>query len=393
MKNLNIKNEIKQFLKKPIFYIVKILTKPLKLKNIIIITAHGDFDCNGGAIYNYLIKNNYNKKYKIIWFLNNEVPTELPFNVEAYKIHVKNIRKYLLICSAKFFFADDYVIQKVRDDQISVYCTHGAFGLKDARKWIDLKKDNVDYVLSLSKNMDDYMIYSHSIDKTNTKLLHLGFPFIDIFYENTEDEYEKIFHENYLNYNKKILWMPTFRKGEDNRNDSEEDFPLGIPLFKDFDDLKKLNNILKKENILLTIKIHPSQDPDSLKNLHSLSNILVIKPSDERKYNLNKYNLMKYTDALISDYSGAAYEYLLLNRPLAFVINDIHTYTAGFIVENIFDYMPGNLINSIDDFIIFIDDIIKCNDRHILERTNLLKQLYNYNDGNNTKRLLKYLNI
>lgn len=32
------------------------------LKNIIVIESHNDFDSNGGAFYNYLIENGYNKK-------------------------------------------------------------------------------------------------------------------------------------------------------------------------------------------------------------------------------------------------------------------------------------------------------------------------------------------
>ena len=39
--------------------IVLKITKNKKLKNIIVIESHNDFDCNGGAFYNYLIKNNY----------------------------------------------------------------------------------------------------------------------------------------------------------------------------------------------------------------------------------------------------------------------------------------------------------------------------------------------
>ena len=47
-------------------------TKMKPLKNIIIIESHNDFDCNGGAFYNYLIKNNYNEKYLIVWLLKNK---------------------------------------------------------------------------------------------------------------------------------------------------------------------------------------------------------------------------------------------------------------------------------------------------------------------------------
>lgn len=44
------------------------------IQNVIIIESHNDFDSNGGAFYDYLIENGYNKNYKIIWFLRNKCP-------------------------------------------------------------------------------------------------------------------------------------------------------------------------------------------------------------------------------------------------------------------------------------------------------------------------------
>ena len=49
--------------------IVFVFTKHKNLNDVIMIESHNDFDCNGGAFYNYLIKNGYNKKYKIVWLV------------------------------------------------------------------------------------------------------------------------------------------------------------------------------------------------------------------------------------------------------------------------------------------------------------------------------------
>ena len=38
---------------------------------------------------------------------------------------------------------------------------------------------------------------------------------------------------------------------------------------------------------------------------------------------------------MISDYSGAAYEYLQLNRPIGYVLDDVNEYISGFVVEDI----------------------------------------------------------
>ena len=42
------------------------LFKRIPLKETIILESHNDFDSNGGAFYDYLIKHNFNEKYKIV---------------------------------------------------------------------------------------------------------------------------------------------------------------------------------------------------------------------------------------------------------------------------------------------------------------------------------------
>ena len=51
------------------FLMLFLRDKPLR--DIIVIESHNDFDCNGGAFYDYLIDHGYNKKYKIVWLIKN----------------------------------------------------------------------------------------------------------------------------------------------------------------------------------------------------------------------------------------------------------------------------------------------------------------------------------
>lgn len=54
--------------------------------NTIVIESHNDFDFNGRAFYNYLVKNNYNEKYLIVWLLRNKnnAKRKKPKNVKTY---------------------------------------------------------------------------------------------------------------------------------------------------------------------------------------------------------------------------------------------------------------------------------------------------------------------
>ena len=194
-------------------------------------------------------------------------------------------------------------------------------------------------------------------------------------------------------FKKVILWMPTFRKGGGyNRNDSTKEQKLGIPLIESIEAYNYINNILKELDILLIIKIHPKQDLTDLK-IGDLSNIIVLTGEKVKKINVDNYKLMKCTDALISDYSGAAYEYLQLDKPLAYVLDDMNEYKIGFVVEDIHQLIAGHEIYSIDDMVKFIKDISEENDIYREKRKKIRDYIYDYHDGNSCERLAKLLKL
>ena len=369
--------------------LINIFTKNMPLKNIIIIESHDDFDCNGGAFYSYLLERNYNKKYKIVWLLKNAVPNDLPKNVEGYMMYKPNLKKAYYRCVAKIYTADDIVTPKVRSDQKEYYLTHGGITFKNV-KGILVVPNHVDYILSSSSSYDPYVCDNYSIPYPNNKMLHFGYPSNDCFFKDIPNEFEKI---NKGKYDKIILWMPTFRKSiYSERNDSIVDQSLGIPLIEDIGTYHKLNEYLKEHNSFLIIKIHPMQDLSVLK-ISDTSNIKVVKKHTMKKLDLDNSRLMKCADAFISDYSSAAYQYLLLDRPLAFVLSDIKEYKLGFSTDNIEKFLPGEHIYSFEEFISFIDNVIHGKDEYRQQRLELLKFLYKYQDGDSCKRLVKFMKL
>ena len=187
--------------------------------------------------------------------------------------------------------------------------------------------------------------------------------------------------------------MPTFRKGGGfNRNDSLKEQKLGIPLIESLEEYISLNDKLKKMDILLIIKIHPKQDLSNL-GIKKLSNIIVLTANDVKKLNVDNYRLMKCTDALISDYSGAAYDYLQLNKPIAYVLDDMNEYKIGFVVDDIHKLIAGQEIYNIEDMMKFIKDVSDENDIYKDKREEIKNYIYEFNDGNSCERLAKLLKL
>ena len=190
-----------------------------------------------------------------------------------------------------------------------------------------------------------------------------------------------------------ILWMPTFRKGGGyHRNDSRKEQKLGIPLIETQEQYLKLNNYLAENDVFLIIKIHPKQDLENLK-IKDESNIKVLTGETVKKLEIDNYALMKCADALISDYSGAAYEYLQLDRPIGYVLDDVNDYIAGFVVEDIHTLIAGAEIYNFEQLESFIVDVVSEDDSFKERRKKIRDYIYEYHDANSSKRLVELLGL
>ncbi|MCI9439432.1 MAG: teichoic acid biosynthesis protein TagF [Lachnospiraceae bacterium] len=361
------------------------------LKDIIMIESHNDFDCNGGAFYDYLIQEGYNEKYKIIWILKHpeDRPLVLPENVGWVPLYRPSLKKAYYVCMAKFFTADNSVTGKVRKEQKSFYLTHGAFGLKKVKGKAKIPA-SVDYILSLSEKYTAILAEQLSIEYPSKRFVCLGYPTLDILNRSDRSELDKITQDS---FEKVFLWMPTFRKGGGfRRNDSTEEQKLGIPLIDTIEQYYELNDYLNEKNALMIIKIHPMQDLDTLK-VKDQTNIRVLTGETVKKRGIDNYRLMACSDALISDYSSAAYEYLQLNRPIAYVLSDEKEYKLGFVVDDIRALIAGDLIYSFIEMKEFIQNIIFENDNAMEKRIKLREDIYKYHDDQNCKRLVDFMGL
>ena len=107
------------------------------------------------------------------------------------------------------------------------------------------------------------------------------------------------------------------------------------------------------------------------------------------------YRLLKDTDALITDYSSVYFDYLLLDKPEAFIIEDMKEYGShrGFVVDNPLDYMPGEIIESQEGFYGFLENCIAGEDAYKEKRLEINDKVNHYKGGGNCRRLLEFAGI
>lgn len=374
-------------------YVIKVLGCILKnkpLQDVIVIESHNDFDSNGGAFYEYLIKNDYNKKNKIVWLLKHpdKKPATLPPNVVCVPEYKPSLKKCYYMCIAKWFSYDQDCVSKLREEQKSIFMTHGAVGMKNCVGLVHLPKD-LDYCLTASEWWKTYDAKQFLMQANDYRLKICGYPVHDVFYKKGKGDLNKLINNKI--FNKVVIWMPTFRKSE-LRNDSNGENVLGVPLLKSEDEFLILNQFLQDRKMLMIIKIHPKQSLKDLK-IFDCSNIKVLTGLDVKKYQIDNYRLMKDVDAIISDYSSVAYDFLHVNKPIAYDLSDLDEYKLGIIVDDPHEMMGGHEITKFDDMLLFIDDISENRDPYEEQRKKLFNKVFKYHDGNSTQRVVELLGI
>lgn len=171
---------------------------------------------------------------------------------------------------------------------------------------------------------------------------------------------------------KSVLYAPTFR---DTGGDAISDGIL---------DLERLNNFAKKNNFVFVFKLHPLPQYKSLNKAFDrllwYDNVLDVYP------------LLSITDLMISDYSSIYMDYLLLKRPVLFLLYDREKYeTKDRELHDYFnDFLIGDISTNQDKL---EDDLLKAlfEDTYSSQRDKILKLSYKYKDDNASARIFSFI--
>ena len=374
-------------------FILNVINKALpKNNNRIVLYSNIGFRDNVEAVYRYLINKDYNKKYEIVCSTNEWKK----YRISEHSFNVKFVNCYLGVfyyLTSKYFFYSfgKYPINPSKK-QCVVNLWHG-MPLKKIGALVDSEKNNnqnyFTYILSTSEFFKYYMQQAFQCIKE--QIIICGQPRNDDLF-NTSVSLKSIFK---LPYNSKIIcYMPTFRKSNALHTNNNTLNNCLYEELKSSKNLKILNSCLKIINVFFFIKPHPMDEYDK-KFIKYLSNIVYVDDYILKYKNLNTYQFLGNTDALITDYSSVYFDYLLLDKPLGFIIDDIQSYSnvRGFIVKNPESIMPGKKIHNQDEFFDFCKEIANDVDDYKQERKRVNDLVNYYKDGNNCERLLKMVGI
>ena len=374
---------MKKILKNTIFKCFSFINKfiPKKDNYILLYSANKGIMFNLLPLKKYLVDNGYLNGNKIICGI--ESKKYMEYDGCKYVTHCVAIFYYFF--SKHVFYTAGQLPIKPSNNQMVMHLIHG-MPFKSVGRLSNIQngyEDYSSYFVVTSDIFKDVMVKCYGCGVEN--VIVNSEPMTDIFFQ----EYKKY---DFGSFEKVILWVPTFRQSSYlGYNDSE--VTDGLPLFEE-SDLMGLNEVLRNYNYRLIVKFHPFQNTGKCKQ-KNFSNLNIMSDEDLKKQNWNIYELLPQIDILLADYSSLFLQFLLLDKPMAFVMPDFDEYSKkrGFVFENPKDLMPGVKITTKKEFYNFLEDVSLGKDEYVLERKRVKKIMHKYSDDKSCERLVDFSKI
>ena len=351
------------------------------LKPTILFESIPDYADNTRAVYDEMVRRGLNRRYYLIWYNKDDQFTVLTKNGE-YVLNGKRtigarMKLLSILRKTRLSILCNRFIEPICPQQKVVFIAHGS-PMKSVNGYYTLP-DFVDRFFGQGPGFLNMIQRDMEVPKD--KLQALGFPRNDVFSKPAIDS-RKLFSTD---CEKIVAWYPTYRQ---HKNGFKTSCKNALPLLHDLENAKKLNAIAKELNTLLVLKPHYVQDTTDIKK-ENFSNIVLIDDTLFAKNGISSYGFLAGCDALVTDYSSVYYDFLLCNKPIGVVWEDIEEYRAfpGFAIDIDYVMKGAEKIYTVEDFRRFLQDLHSGVDRLQAEREEICAFANYSDDGQNTKRV------
>jgi len=356
-------------------------------KPVILFESYPDFNGSALAVYNELVKRGYDQKYDLVWAVYSDFNLKTDYKTVKF-FNCNSAAKQNIIKRTKCIIDSNRYISKFSPKVYRLHVRHGCC-LKNSVGYCG-NVGSLDSILTTSDEMLalDQKIWPAGI---KNKFVVLGMPGTDeLFHPKDISGMIKELTGVDSKFNKVFAWLPTFRDHRFNKV-GKNVFTFGLPAIRNLDEYNAINETLKKNNALLIIQMHHAQ-AKNYKPLTKMSNIVFVNEPIKNKYHVSTMDILGNSDALITDYSAAYHEYVILDRPIALCIEDLVQYAKrhGFFC-NYLDWIKGDYILDNEDLCEWLDNVSCGKDDSASERKISLNKIHKYKDDKATERVVNYL--
>lgn len=351
------------------------------------------------SLINYLLHNRANQYIYVIEIYNKEkiesyleyvslinpsANIKLVYAEELRPSLMYRLKKYIYKMRSRYIFTCTYYYDfSYRKSNTIAVCLSYFTPFKNDY-YISLDKRNInnsyDYYVSTSKISSQITSISTGIDYY--KFIDLGFPRNDNLFKKHTNAIDII--RDRVGYIPKyiIVYTPTYRDYEENTE---------VNLLGYNESLLELNKFLIQKEAVFIFKMHPlhryKKEVDSFAAFLDMSTINQL---------VGLYDILSVADLLITDYTSAYFDFLLLNKPVIFNFydKDIYNETRGFSYEPIEEICAGDIVVSYNDLVDSIKNNLNYESGKYIKRQKAINVLFNkFHDPYSSERICNYFDI
>ncbi|MBC7119216.1 MAG: CDP-glycerol glycerophosphotransferase family protein [Methanobacteriaceae archaeon] len=366
--------------------IFKIINRIIpKRQDLVVFNSALDFTDNSMALFEYM--DSLDEDFELVWIVKN--PRD-DLNIKQYKLN--NLKALFKTFRAGYIISTHGNLLDVRvPSQVFVNVWHGmplkamGYAIKDADEHLPSFKDSNYYLIATSIIMRNALAACFNQDPR--RIFITGQPRNDKLFKGCQKKILEILKINPSEYNKIILFAPTFRK-----SDFRDDGRLISCKFnlQDFD-ISHFQEFLRDHGILCLVKFHPLEEKEATGYFKGAENIKLINTRILQENLIDIYDILGCVDILITDYSSIYFDFLLLDRPIIFIVSDLEEYRErrGFILEPFEFWTPGPKVKNFKKFLEELEKSIK-NPKYYQKERKVINGLVNYyKDDKSAERIYK----
>ena len=357
-------------------------------KKAIVFESTPDFADNTYAVFEEMMRLGIGRRYHMVWSCSKTEPIPGPYTDVKYiypldKSIKQRLRNAYYMANANCMVSCNRFLEPwLKKRQKTFYLTHGA-PIKSVNSYYNMPA-SIHYCLAASQ--DQVEVTARELKVDESKMFPLGYPRNDVLTKKPACDVKEMLKTP---CSKVIVWYPTFRQ---HREKSGISWGNAMPIIHDTQAAVELNDWAREMNVLLVLKPHFAQDMSYVKDLE-LSNICFIDDAFFRERNTTSYAFVAGCDGLLTDYSSIYFDYLLCNKPVGLIWEDIDQYRVkpGFAVDLQEISKGASVIYDLAQCKEFISQVAHGEDIHRQERNALCDRVNYSRDGKNARRVTMFI--
>ena len=129
--------------------------------------------------------------------------------------------------------------------------------------------------------------------------------------------------------------------------------------------------------------------------INKYTNIITVNDDAIHQMGLQLYQYIMLADLLITDYSSVATDFLLLDRPMIFTLDDFEDFkkSRGLCFDDAKQYLPGYHVYDETELKQAIYEASNGDDRYEEKRKEALSLMHQHLDGQSSQRILDLVRL